>query len=277
MSAKNLDPHTVDGFGEEWSHFDQKQLSSNEFHEISHRYFHIFPWHKLSKNAIGFDLGCGSGRFAKYVAPRVYKLYCIDASDKALSVAKENLHNQLNCEFLHASVDEIPLTKNSLDFGYSLGVLHHVPNTQEGINKCVELLKPGAPFLLYLYYALDNRPIWFKWIWFLSDQFRKIIARLPFIVRKFCTDLLALLIYWPLAKTSLILEKIGFNVNHFPLSAYRHNSYYTMRTDALDRFGTKLEQRFSKDEIKDMMYLAGLKNIEFSQNIPYWVAIGFKN
>ena len=47
-----------------------------------------------------------------------------------------------------------------------------------------------------------------------------------------------------------------------------------MRTDALDRFGTRLEQRFSKTMILDMMEKAGLENIKFSKNIPFWCAVG---
>ena len=49
-----------------------------------------------------------------------------------------------------------------------------------------------------------------------------------------------------------------------------------MRTDALDRFGTQLEQRFTRNEIKNMMEKAGLENIKFSDSKPYWVAVGFK-
>jgi hypothetical protein len=49
-----------------------------------------------------------------------------------------------------------------------------------------------------------------------------------------------------------------------------------MRTDALDRFGTKLEKRFSKKEIQTMMKRSQLKNIKFSKQPPYWVAVGTK-
>jgi hypothetical protein len=49
-----------------------------------------------------------------------------------------------------------------------------------------------------------------------------------------------------------------------------------MRTDALDRFGTRLEQRFTRPEITQMMENAGLENIRFSDGLPYWTAIGWK-
>ena len=50
-----------------------------------------------------------------------------------------------------------------------------------------------------------------------------------------------------------------------------------MRTDALDRFGTRLEQRFTRNKIDEMMRAAGLERIIFSEAEPYWCAVGFKN
>ena len=61
-----------------------------------------------------------------------------------------------------------------------------------------------------------------------------------------------------------------------PLAAYRDRSLYSMRTDALDRFGTKLEKRFTRDQIRAMMEGAGLESITFSDN-PYWCAVGYRN
>ena len=49
-----------------------------------------------------------------------------------------------------------------------------------------------------------------------------------------------------------------------------------MKTDSLDRFGTKLEYRFTKDEIFKMMKDSGLCKIQFSKKSPFWVAVGIK-
>lgn len=271
----NVDINTVEGFGDEWERFDQTKLNAVERKRIFQLYFSIFPWNSLPVNAEGFDLGCGSGRWAKEVAPRVAKLHCIDPSS-ALAVARRNLANNGNCEFHEASVDAIPIADASMDFGYSLGVLHHVPDTSAGLAACVVKLKPGAPFLIYLYYAFDNKPLWFRLVWQVSDVLRQIISRLPHALRFAVSQILALLIYWPLARGAKVLEKLGFNVVNIPLSSYRNNSLYTMRTDALDRFGTRLEQRFSKKQIQEMMELAGLDRIQFSDGVPYWCAVGYR-
>lgn len=273
----NIDDQVVSGFGDEWSRFDQSTLSEIELEKIFNEYFAIFPWDTLPSNAIGFDLGCGSGRWAKMVAPKVGHLNCIDASNSALDVAKRNLKNIPNATFHLASVDSLPLADNSADFGYSLGVLHHVPDTQAGISACVRKIKPGAPFLVYLYYAFDNRPFWFRWIWQATEIFRWLVSRAPHQLRYLLSQVIALVVYLPIARLALLLEKLGMKVDNIPLSAYRDRPFYVMRTDALDRFGTRLEQRFTKLQIQTMMEKAGLEDIRFNDESAFWCAVGFKH
>lgn len=272
---KNIDLKTVKSFSDEWLKFDQSAMEESESVKLFNRYFSIFPWNKLSKDAKGFDMGCGSGRWAKFVANKVKHLNCVDPSE-AINVAKKNLKNFKNITYHQKSLDNLSLKTESQDFGYSLGVLHHVPDTQEAINSCSKLLKPGAPLLIYIYYNFDNRPIWFKCLWKFTNLFRLIIHRLPKFPKFLICDLIAILIYYPLSRFSLIIEKIKIKFKNFPLYSYRHSSFYVMRTDARDRFGTPLEKRFSKKEIYLMMKKAGLEKIKFSSSVPFWTAIGFK-
>ncbi len=137
---KNTNAAVVGSFGQEWEKFDQSEASPAELQAIFDTYFAIFPWGELPPAAAGFDLGCGSGRWARFVAPKVGRLHCIDASSAALEVARQNLAAYDNCDFHCASVDSIPLPDSSADFGYSLGVLHHVPDTNEACqNACASL------------------------------------------------------------------------------------------------------------------------------------------
>jgi SAM-dependent methyltransferase len=278
LKIVNIDPKTVAGFGDEWDRFDQSYLSNGEQRELYEKYFWNFPWQTLPPKASGFDMGCGSGRWAKIVAPRVGTLHCIDPSS-AIEVAKRNLREHSNCVFHVAGVGDEVLPERSMDFGYSLGVLHHVPDTARGIRDCVRMLKPGAPFLVYLYYALDNRSFVYRVIWKTSNLLRLIISRLPFGLRFFISQLIAIFVYWPFSRCAAIMEFLGIPsrwVNKMPLSFYQKLSFYTMRTDALDRFGTRLEQRFTLKQIKFMLESAGLTNIIFSKSPPYWCAIGIR-
>lgn len=274
--SRNIDRKTVEGFGEEWDAYDQSALAGEEYAALFDAYFHLFPFDRLSADSVGFDLGCGSGRWAAGVADKVGTLHCIDPAAQALAVARRRLGGKTNVRFHLASSDQIPLPDGSADFGYSLGVLHHIPDTARALRDCVTKLKPGAPFLVYLYYRFDTRPAWFRAMWRASDLARNAIFRLPFSARKAVTSVIATIVYWPLARGAALAEKLGFDVANMPLSAYRTLSFYTMRTDALDRFGTRLEHRFTRPEIEAMMRAAGLTDIRFSEREPYWVACGVR-
>lgn len=272
----NADSATVSSFGDEWTRYDQSALSPEERTRIFNSYFSVFPWDSLPADAEGFDMGCGSGRWAKLVAPRVGRLNCVDASSEALSVARAALAESDKVRFIHANANDVPLAPGSQDFGYSLGVLHHIPNTQAALNACVALLKPGAPMLVYLYYSFDNRPAWFRALWQASEILRVRISRLPGPAKSAVTDMIALCIYFPLARFAKWAELLGVGAANFPLRAYRDLSFYTMRTDSRDRFGTPLEQRFTRVEIAKMLERAGCERVTFSEAEPYWCAVGFK-
>lgn len=271
--SSNVDQKTVEGFGDEWAAFDQSSLGARELQERFQSYFSLFPFQEL-QDAEGFDLGSGSGRWAAVVAPRVGKLHCIDPSEKALQVCRRALERQTNVEFHLATSDAIPLADGSQDFGYCLGVLHHIPDTERAMQDCVAKLRPEAPFLVYIYYAMENRPQWFRILWRASDIARRLVSKLPFAARKMFAEIVAVSIYLPLSRAAKVMEKAGADVSAWPLSTYRSYGYYSMRTDALDRFGTRLEQRFSREEIEAMMRRCGLREIKFSDEPPFWVAIG---
>jgi ubiquinone/menaquinone biosynthesis C-methylase UbiE len=271
----NVDWEVVKDFGVEWEEFQFSEHNNKVLHKAWEQYFNIFPWDAISKNSNGFDMGCGSGRWAQFVAPKVGKLSCIDPSS-AIEVAKKNLSTFENVQYFNETSNSCSLDDNSQDFGYCLGVLHHIPNTQDGIYDCAKKLKSGAPFLLYLYYNLEDKPLLFKFIWRLADIIRKAICNLPTKLKKVVCNIIAVTVYFPLAKLSKLLEKIGLSVNMIPLSDYRDKSFYIMKNDALDRFGTKLEQRFSRAQITNMLENAGFERIIFSEHTPFWTCISYK-
>jgi len=273
---RNQIDSVVEDFGEEWERFPQNNLTDLDHIGQFNSYFHIFPWDKVNKKSVGADIGCGSGRWASLVAPKIGHLHLVDPSSKALQVAKSNLKSFKNISFSHKSVDELNFKNNSLDFAYCLGVLHHIPDTLAGIKAISHKLKPGAPFLIYLYYAFDNRPLWFRIIWRISDFIRKIVSNLPTKLKHFICDILAFVVYLPFVKIGCILRYFNILPKNWPLKYYLENSLYVLRTDALDRFGTKLEKRFTKSQIQKMLLTCGFHSIKFSKFIPHWCAIAIK-
>ncbi len=210
------------------------------------------------------------------VAPRVGHLHAVDASAAALDVARQNLAKLANVSFHRASVADLPVADGSLDFAYSLGVLHHVPDTAEAIGSIARKLKPGAPLLVYLYYAFDNRSAWYRGLWRIGEVFRALISRSGPRLQYVSTSIIAAAVYWPLARAAAVLARMGCLPSAWPLAFYRDRTFYVMRTDAYDRFCTRLEQRFTRAEIDAMLRAAGFGDVTFSEREPYWCAVAIK-
>jgi ubiquinone/menaquinone biosynthesis C-methylase UbiE len=276
---RNVATAVARGFGDEWSTFrqDESNLSPEQRGTIFENYFRIFPWDALPPGGgTGIDVGCGTGRWSVGVASRVGHLHLLDVSAEALAVARENLASLRNVSFHNCSVAEIPLPDNSLDFAFSLGVLHHVPDSAAAVRAIAAKLKPGAPLLVYFYYSFDNQPQWYRGLWAISNAVRVVVARLPHPLRRVISELIAAFVYWPLARLAGVLGRLGVPKHSLPLSWYADKSFYVMRTDAYDRFCTQLEQRFSKAEIEAMLSEAGFVGTKFSDRAPFWCAVSTK-
>ena len=98
------------------------------------------------------------------------------------------------------------------------------------------------------------------------------ISRLPYAMRRLFAQIIAGTIYLPLARTSKLLGSRGKDVSNFPLHHYADMPFVMLQNDALDRFGTRLEQRFSKKEITEMLSKANfdLSTLKFSEVEPFW-------
>ncbi len=270
---ENIDAAVVDSFGEEWTKFNN--FSEKTLATVCQEYFDIIDSRMVNKDTYMIDIGCGTGRWSKYFTDKACFIEAVDPSSAILS-ADKLLVNCENVRLTKASVNTLPWPDETFDFGMSIGVLHHIPNTQLAMNDCVKKIKKNGWFYVYLYYSLDNRGFLFKTLFFLADIVRRLVCKLPTGIKKFVCDLIAVFVYMPFVLSSrffksLGLEKIGGAI---PLGDYANKDFYIIRNDALDRFGTTLEQRFSKAEIEQMMRNAGLDNIIFGDKTPFWHAVG---
>jgi SAM-dependent methyltransferase len=273
-ALNNIDEKTVKSFGEEWSKFSS--FSPQEIKTAGDQYFDIVPEHTyLQKNVL--DVGCGTGRWSKYLSSKAGFIEAIDPSDAVFSAARLLQENK-NVRISRASVDNLPFNDESFDLVFSLGVLHHIPDTRKAMHDAVQKVRQGGYFLVYLYYNLDNRGPFFKSLFALSNMMRYLVSGLPSSLKRFACDMLAISLYMPFVLLSrfFVFLRAKKALKYIPLSYYHDKSFNIIRNDSLDRFGTPLEQRFSKNEIIEMMKSCGLEEIVVSEKEPYWHAIGKK-
>jgi hypothetical protein len=154
----------------------------------------------------------------------------------------------------------------------SLGVLHHIPDTQKALNDVSSKIKSGGLFLCYLYYKIEDKPLHYRMIFSLVNLMRNIVSRLPHLIRMIIAKFIALIIYLPLARLARIRKRAGKDVSNIPLHHYADMPFVMLENDALDRFGTRLEQRFNKQEIASMLEAAefDISSLKFSKLEPFW-------
>ena len=111
------------------------------------------------------DAGCGTGSGTDYLIhlnPEA-EVTAIDLSEKALEVAKERcrrsgvIENHAKpVEFFQLKLEEATQLEGEFDFINCVGVLHHLPEPEKGIQALAQKLKPGGILHIFVYAELGR-------------------------------------------------------------------------------------------------------------------------
>lgn len=249
-------------FGEEWKKYD-KILPEHE-KEFS-LYFDLVNIEGL-KNKRTCDLGCGNGRWSYFLKDKCRELIMVDFSD-AIFTARKNLKAADNCLFFLCNLKKLPFKNDFADLLFSLGVLHHLPT--DCIKEVRNLKKYSPELLIFLYYALDNRPFYFRLLLMAVTLVRKTVSVIRNeTMRSIFTALAALFIYLPLIYLGRMLDVFNAGSKVPLYDFYKDKSVKRIKQDVYDRFFTSIEQRVTR---KAIMELEGeFSEITISKDLPYW-------
>lgn len=249
-------------FGAEWEQYGGAMAE----HEAEfRRYFDLVNLEDLRSRRV-CDLGCGAGRWSRFLRDRVRELVLVDFSD-AIFAARAALAGAGRCAFFMGDLKRLPFREDFCDFLFTLGVLHHLPTP------CLEevrsLRKYAPRLLVYLYYALDNRPAYFRPLLRTVTGARSFLSRFRHPdIRKLASLLGALLVYRPLVGLGKALQTFGLG-HRVPLyDVYRDKGLRRIEQDVYDRFFTPVEQRVSRKEILELK--DSFARVTVSEQIPYW-------
>jgi SAM-dependent methyltransferase/uncharacterized protein YbaR (Trm112 family) len=264
----------IAGFDDEWTRF--REVGTADQSQVFDLYFDLVPATWFASGLTVLDAGSGAGRWAHEVSQRGPRVIAVDLG-RSIEVTRANTSpERVGC--VQADLRALPLARDAVDWAYSLGVLHHTEVPDLALANLVRSVRPGGLVLLYLYYALDQRGPLFRGVFQAVDLARRVISRQPRAAARAIATVIAATVYWPLARGGAIVERAGAPglAAKLPLSFYRHLSFATMRNDSLDRFGTRLERRYSREQMQELMRGAGLVDVRMSDSPPYWHGVGSK-
>jgi len=253
----NFDTHqekTADSFAFEWKHIykENDYEKNNFFHFLS-----PYVKEKDLRGKITLDIGCGSGRFTKWAALSNTKVSLGTDLGESVEVAYAMTKKMPNVCIIQADIYAMPFNQ-IFDIAYSIGVLHHLPNPQEGFLKLPAVLKKDGQMLIWVYNRRNNaRALYFY------EPLRSVVRHLPKPFLYKLSYIPALCVHAINQLTHLLHELGAITLaKKVPFFYYANFPFNMKLNDAFDVLATPKSNYYYVEEIKDWFKNAHLRDIQ---------------
>jgi len=148
-----------DNFGYQWNRWarvqfeDQNVGSPMQGHTTSmFKTITQFSGEELEGKTV-LDIGCGPGRFTDVALRMGASVIALDYSS-AIDAAKANFgDNDAEILFVQGDALRLPIKTESVDFSFTIGVLHHTPHPPIGVREAFRVTREGGQFAIRVYAA----------------------------------------------------------------------------------------------------------------------------
>ncbi len=259
---------TQASFGYEWTHFnDWRQSGETNFND----YFQGLDLASL-RGMLVLDGGCGMGRHARQIAPHADSVVAVDFS-RAIDQAVRNVADLPNVSCVQADLLALPLADGAFDFVYSLGVLHHLADTERALQGLVAKLRPGGRLRIYLYWKKHG---WKGRLLALATAARRVTTRMPFPALRAACRVLSVGLYGAVVLPYRALSAAGVRgLDDWPLFVYSKYPFAVLYNDQFDRFSAPIEKRYDPEDVRRLLEAAGLRDVTVRPCFG-WIADGIK-
>ena len=210
------------------------------------------------KNKTIAEIGVGSGRILKnllHFSPKT--IYGIEPS-QAINVAKTNLNSD-KINFLNIKAEELNF-ENEIDYIFSIGVIHHIPNYELAIKKIYRSLKPGGKFIMWVYGKEGN-----ELYLFLFNNLRRITIYLPDFILKIITNFLTIITYF----YGFLCKFINLPLHKYFKNVFNNFSFQKKNYVIFDQLNPSFAKYFTKFEIMELLSQQNFKIIELKRRHNY--------
>lgn len=267
--------------GQDWWAAETRTVKSysyqwRKFREMLPHWEEVFRWSiapiepAFFPGKLGLDAGCGFGRSLYYAASYGAEVIGLDLSE-AVESARDNTRHLPNVHVIQADIFHPPVCEGTLDFVYSIGVLHHLPDPKRGFLTLTRLLAPDAPIFVWVYPRGRGRQI------ALFTFMRAVSTRLPLrLLDLVCLALAAVQwVLWiaPYCLLSRFAPTRGL-ARRLPFTLYGRYPFRVLHADWIDGLSVPLVNYYKREEIAEWLREADLDRVRID---PDWKgrALGF--
>ena len=202
------------------------------------------------KDKLVLDAGCGAGRFAEVLARYGANVVGVDMSD-AVNSARDNLKGYPNVQIVRADIMDLPFADGTFDYIFSIGVLHHTPNTEQAFKVLPRFLKKGGELAVWVY---SNEGI-----------IRKVYNRISEFYRLFSTNLplkvLYVLCYGAIPLYYLKKIPVLGKILMVLLPSSIHSGWRWMILDTFDWYSPRYQWKHTYREVEQWFKHMGMVDI----------------
>jgi SAM-dependent methyltransferase/uncharacterized protein YbaR (Trm112 family) len=251
---------TVNRFGYEWSKFSE--YNCDNFLEF------IAPLPSgFFENKLGLDAGCGAGRHAGRASLLGAEMIAIDISPAVDSAYQNNLNND-SVHIIQTDIYHLPFRTELFDFIYSLGVLHHLSNPENGYRTLIPHLKTHGAIFIWLY-AHSIRKVALEALRLMAKRLSNENIQRMAIACNLIDYGIFVNLYRIMAKLP-VAGKIAKKRFPLRLNEYANHGYRVALTDWFDRLSAPITNYYKTTEMQNWLNRSGLINTRLAMEGDSW-------
>lgn len=265
-----LTQKTINDFGEQWTNYTDNEGWYGSKELLEDIIEPLIQSKELANKSVA-EIGSGTGRIIKMLSElNVSRLVAIEPS-ASYSVLQRNVED-IKCvpseiELIHETGDKF-IINPPVDYIFSIGVLHHIPDPVSVINNSLKSLKSEGRIFIWLY-GYENNELYVNSVSIL----RAITTRVPHSLLK----LIVTIVYGMLTTYQFLARYVNL-----PLRDYLTNVLWKMspekrRLVIYDQLNPSYSKYYRRNEALELLSSCGLKDIKIHHRHGYsWSVIGTK-
>jgi len=245
-------------FSFQWNRHRRTQVDSLSGHAESAKTFALKTGLTAAElhGRLVLDVGCGTGRFMEVAAAQGAEVIGIDLA-YAVEAAYANVGTRPNQHVVQADLFRLPFRLAWFEVIFSIGVLHHTPDTRRAFLALPPYLKPGGLMAIWVY----------EW----AGDYSRALDR----VRRFTVGLPHWLLYGlccvavPLLRPLHGIPGLRRLAQSFPVSHQGHGLAWDI-LDTFDTYSPRYQWKHTRLEVLGWFKEAGLEEIAV---LPFPVSV----
>ena len=257
---------TINDFGRQWSIYRDNEGfygSMKLFSDI------ISPFLNADKimDCRVAEIGSGTGRIVNMLLEAGAKyVVALEPSD-AFELLCRNIKQPEKVICLKITGEELP-AYGDLDYVFSIGVLHHIPDPKPVVEAAFNALRPGGHLLVWLY-GKEGNSLFLA----LVRPLRALTKRLPHFLLAFLVEIM----YWPLVLYIKLCHWLPLPLREYMLPVLERMSPEKRRLIIYDQLSPEYAKYYTRFDAEKLLSDGKFENVQIHHRHGYsWTVIGTK-